>query len=41
VVVDGQIERGFDVNALRNRLRSLMLHRRTRVSEARASAQLT
>jgi diadenylate cyclase len=41
LVVDGQIERGFDVNMLRGRLRSLMLHRRARVSEARGSAQLT
>src|SRR4029077_3285606 len=32
VVVDGQIERGFDVDLLRARLRSLILHRRARVN---------
>jgi len=41
VVVDGQIERGFDVDTLRARLRSLMLHRRTRAAESHARAQLT
>jgi diadenylate cyclase len=41
VVVDGQIERGFDVNTLRTRLRSLMLHRRARATQLDARAQLT
>jgi len=41
VVVDGQIERGFDVNTLRDRLRSLMLHRRVRAAAPASRAQLT
>ena len=41
VVVDGQIERGFDVNALRDRLRSLVLHRRARAAASESRAQLT
>jgi diadenylate cyclase len=41
VVVDGQIERGFDVNTLRSRLRSLMLHRRARAAAPEARAELT
>jgi diadenylate cyclase len=41
VVVDGQIERGFDVAALRTRLRSLMLHRRARATAPETRAQLT
>ena len=41
VVVDGQIERGFDADTLRTRLRSLVLHRRARVESSEARAQLT
>jgi len=41
VVVEGQIERGFDVDGLRARLRSLILHRRARVNPAEARAELT
>jgi uncharacterized protein (TIGR00159 family) len=41
VVVDGQIERGFDVNTLRARLRSLILHRRARAAANEARAELT
>ncbi len=41
VVVDGQIERGFDVAMLRTRLRSLILHRRARTEPSGAKAQLT
>jgi uncharacterized protein (TIGR00159 family) len=41
VVVDGQIERGFDVDTLRARLRSLMLHRRARAAAPETRAQLT
>ena len=41
VVVDGQIERKFDVDTLRARLRSLILHRRARVNAAEARAELT
>ena len=41
VVVDGQIERGFDVDTLRARLRSLILHRRVRASASETRAQLT
>ncbi len=40
VVVDGQIERGFTVDSLRARLRSLILHRRAPVA-AETRAQLT
>src|SRR5256714_10585032 len=41
VVVDGQIERGFDANSLRERLRALMLHRRARATQPEPRAQLT
>ena len=41
VVVDGQIERGFDADTLRARLRSLMLRRRTRAAASESKAQLT
>jgi len=41
VVVDGQIERGFDVNTLRARLRSLILHRRARSTPQETRPQLT
>ena len=41
VVVDGQIERGFDVDALRARLRSLILHRRAHAGPSETRAQLT
>ena len=41
VVVDGQIERGFDVNTLRARLRSLILHRRASAKAAETRPQLT
>jgi len=41
VVVDGEIERGFDVNTLRARLRSLILHRRSRVAANPTRAELT
>lgn len=41
VVVDGQIERGFDADTLRARLRSLMLHKRTRAAASGSKAQLT
>ena len=41
VVVDGKIERGFTADALRARLRSLMLHRRTRVVAPESKTQLT
>ena len=41
VVVDGQIERGFDVNTLRARLRSLILHRRASAAAAETRPQLT
>ena len=41
VVVDGQIERGFDADTLRASLRSLMLHRRARAAAPEKRAQLT
>jgi diadenylate cyclase len=41
VVVDGQIERGFDVNTLRARLRSLILHRRAPSAPQETRTQLT
>jgi diadenylate cyclase len=41
VVVDGQIERGFDADTLRARLRALMLHRRTRAAAPETKTQLT
>ncbi len=41
VVVNGSIERGFDADSLRARLRSLVLHRRTRHVAPESKAQLT
>src|SRR5438874_6831609 len=41
VVVDGQIERGFDADTLRARLRSVMLHRRARAASVAPKAELT
>jgi diadenylate cyclase len=41
VVVDGQIERGFDADTLRTRLRALMLHRRERTVAAAPRTELT
>jgi len=41
VVVDGQIERGFDGDSLRERLRSLMLHRQAGAGVPAPGAQLT
>ncbi len=41
VVVDGQIERGFTVDTLRARLRSLILHRPARTSASQARPELT
>src|SRR5207253_789967 len=41
VVVDGQIERGFDGDALRTRLRALMLRRRERAAVPAPKTELT
>jgi len=41
VVVDGKIERGFDADSLRVRLRQLVLHKRAASSASAVKAQLT
>src|SRR5215467_6517969 len=41
VIVDGQIERGFDADSLRVRLRQLVLNKRTPTAASTAKAQLT
>ena len=41
VVVDGKIDRGFDADALRARLRQLVLHKRATSSASAVKAQLT
>jgi diadenylate cyclase len=41
VVVDGNIERGFDADSVRARLRQLVLHKKTTSSASAVKAQLT